>query len=386
VGGSGNTAATTGGAPIIDTYGGTNTGASSATGGLTAAGGTWTLASACPGVQYTPGSSGQDACTATEREVESSKLDIYIMMDRTQSMSYLSQCDANDVCISTRWDDLKAAVQTFVQDPTVIAQDVYAGIQFFSQSGKYSDNDADCNPDLYAAPAVEIGPVADTGQLIMDQFNVWFPSGETPSVPALQGAIQHAYEWQVAHPTRQTVVLLVTDGLPTMCDVTDTAFTAVAAAGTAGDHPIRTYIIGVSVGANKFTLNSVAKYGGSSEAFLVEDTKPSDLVDALKRVTANPLPCEYEIPTNPTPLQAIDYGLVQVVHTPATGPTEEVPYARTRGGCSANGGWYYDLAPSDDPLAARPSRIIMCPCTCAGLDVGALEIYYGCHPTPARVN
>jgi hypothetical protein len=110
-------------------------------------------------------------------------------------------------------------------------------------------------------------------------------------------------------------------------------------------------------------------------------------VNALKRVTANPLPCEYTIPANPNPLEAIDYGLVQVLHTPATGPTEEVPYAVRRSGCGTlHGGWYYDLVPSSDPLAAKPSRIIMCPCTCASLDVGTLEIRYGCQPTPAGVN
>jgi hypothetical protein len=385
VGGSGNAAATTGGVSIIDTYGGTNTGASSATGGLTATGGTWTLANACPGVAYT--ASGQDACAGTQREVESSKLDVYIMMDRTQSMSYLSQCDANDACISTRWDDLKAAVQAFVEDPEVIARDVYAGIQFFSQTGTYKDNATDCDPNVYATPAVEIAPVAESGPLIMQQFDAWFPSGETPSVPALQGAIQHAYDWQLAHPIRQTIVLLVTDGLATMCDLTDTGFIAAAAEGMALDPPIRTYIIGVSVGANRFSLNSVAKYGGSTEAFLVEDTQPSDLVNALKRVTANPLPCDYGIPSNPNALEAIDYGKVQVLHTTATGKTEEVPYARTRSGCgTVHGGWYYDLVPSADPLAAKPSRIIMCPCTCASLDVGTLEIYYGCSPTPGGVN
>jgi len=304
-------------------------------------------------------------------------------------MSYGSQCDANDVCISTRWDDLKAAVQTFVQDPDVLDRDVWAGIQFFSQKGAYTDNEEDCNPDLYANPAVEIGPLADGTQRqeILDQFDVWFPSGETPSVPALEGAIRHAYDWQVAHPIRQTVVLLVTDGLPTMCDMQDTAFTQAAAAGMGLDPPIRTFIVGVSVGANRFTLNSVAKYGGSTEAFLVEDTQLSNLVNALKRVSANPLPCEFEIPANPNPLGAIDYGQVQVLHTPAVGPTEEVPYAVRRSGCgTVHGGWYYDLVPSDDPLAPTPSRIIMCPCTCASLDVGALEVYYGCHPTPSIVN
>ena len=273
VGGSGNGAATNGGAAIIDLYGGSNTGASSTTGGvppreasrprpLPARGSTTIRASEPP--------AAAGACAGSEQEVEASKLDIYIMMDRTQSMDYLTQCDANDVCASTRWDDLKAAVAAFVVDPTVLARDVRAGIQFFSQTGEF-DNPLDCDPNVYATPAVEIAPLAESGPQIMAAIDATFPSGETPSVPALQGAIQHAADWQAANPIRQTIVLLVTDGIPTMCDRTDTAFTAAAAAGMAFDHPIRTYIIGVGVGANRFTLNSVARYGGSTEAFLVDD-------------------------------------------------------------------------------------------------------------------
>jgi hypothetical protein len=308
-------------------------------------------------------------------------LDVYIMLDRTQSMAYPTQCEGNDVCIGTRWADLGAALQQFVSDPDVLAEDVRAGIQFFSQTGDY-ENPADCDPAVYAKPAVEIAPLAESGPQIMTAIGATLPSGETPSVPALQGAVQHAIEWQAQNPARQTIVLFITDGLPTTCDMTDAAFVAAAAAGMASNPPIRTYIIGVSMGANRFTLNAVARSGGSTQAYLVEGTNSSQaLVAALKTVTANPLPCEYAIPAAPNPLQAIDYNLVQVVHTPATGPQEEVPYATRRSGCSAiRGGWYYDLVPSDDPNAPKPSKIILCPCTCANLSVGKLDIFYGCYP------
>jgi hypothetical protein len=390
VGGSGNSAATNGGSPIIDLYGGTNTGASSTTGGLPATGGYTSTATACKGLPYDPNvgtAGGGGACAGSQREVEASKLDIYIMMDRTQSMDYPTQCDATDACASTRWQDLRAAVAAFVVDPTVLARGVRAGIQFFSQTGGFDNNDTDCNPEVYRTPVVEIAPLAESGPQIMAAIDATFPSGETPSVPALQGAIEHAMDWQALNPIRQTIVLLVTDGIPTMCDMTDQAFTAAAAAGMVAEHPIRTYIVGVGVGANRFTLDSVARFGGSTAAFLVDDTNSRQaLVEALQRVTAQPLPCEYTIPADPDPLHVIDYGKVQVLHTPATGPQEEVPYAVRRSGCSDfSGGWYYDLVPSTDPTAAKPSRIIMCPCTCASLNVGTLEILYGCRPQTSGV-
>jgi hypothetical protein len=87
--------------------------------------------------------------------------------------------------------------------------------------------------------------------------------------------------------------------------------------------------------------------------------------------------CEYQLPVPPSPLDVPDYRLVQVLHTPVNGPTEEVGYASARGGCSAEwGGWYYDVPPSE----GAPSKIIICPCTCASFATGTVDILYGCHP------
>ncbi len=101
------------------------------------------------------------------------------------------------------------------------------------------------------------------------------------------------------------------------------------------------------------------------------------LNNALMSITRDPLPCEYQIPTPSNPLEGISYDKIQVVHTPASGPPEEVPYATTRGGCSAAyGGWYYDTPPN----LGTPSQIIMCPCTCASFGAGTVDMYVGCPP------
>jgi hypothetical protein len=96
--------------------------------------------------------------------------------------------------------------------------------------------------------------------------------------------------------------------------------------------------------------------------------------------TGDPPPldmCEYLLPFPPGPPDVIRYDLVQVLRTPVDSPTEEVAYATTRGGCSAAyGGWYYDVLPS----MGTPSKIITCPCTCASLATGTVDIVYGCRP------
>jgi hypothetical protein len=341
------------------------------------------LGPTCPGLPYVQ--SAADACTGTGASVEASKLDVYILMDRTQSMDQSTQNGT-----STRWRDLKAAVESFVVNPQVIAQDVHAGIQFFSLTGGFN-NSTDCVAANYANPAVEIAPLTQNGQQIITAIEGITPSGETPSIPALQGAVQHAVQWQARHLDRQTIVLLVTDGFPTMCaDQTDTSFIAAAAGGLASDPPVRTYVVGVSVGANRFRLQDIATSGGSPQAYLVEDANAQQgLSDALMNITRNPLPCEYPVPPPPTGLLAISYDLVQVTHTNTAGKTEEVPYATTRGGCSdAYGGWYYNIMPPapNDTTSPKPESIIMCPCTCASFGAGTVNIYLGCHPQITGLN
>jgi hypothetical protein len=372
--------------PGVATGGATGTGGVTSlsggapTGGTTApaTGGVPTFDAVCSGLPF--GGSGN---CGTLTEVEASKLDIYLMLDRTQSMQTVTQNGS-----STRWADLGAALAQFVSDPEVLAQDIRMGIQFFSVTGGF-DNGADCAASSYATAAVEIGPLAQNGLELVSAVRARLPSGETPSVAALEGATEHAIAWQAENPARQTIVLYVTDGVPNMCDdQTDTSLLTAAVAGIASDPPIRTYVVGVSVGANVFRLRDLATVGGSADAYLVEDANATQgLSDALMNITLNPLPCAYRIPASPDPLRAFRYDELVMLYTPPNSTQElELPYVTTREGCSF-GGWYYDVPLSSDPNAPLPSKIILCPCSCAALSAGSsVYFYFGCHGGPAGLD
>ena len=68
----------------------------------------------------------------------------------------------------------------------------------------------------------------------------------------------------------------------------------------------------------------------------------------------------------------LDPEKVQVIYTPSSGDAEEVPSISSFGACATtpNGGWYYD-----DPL--HPSKITVCPCTCARLQAGRVDVRLG---------
>ena len=94
----------------------------------------------------------------------------------------------------------------------------------------------------------------------------------------------------------------------------------------------------------------------------------------MLNISSDPLACEYEIPAPGDGNLTVDPSKVQMVYEPAVGAPEEIPWAQSYSECSnPAGGWYYD-----DPVA--PKKIIACPCTCARLAAGKVEIRLGCYP------
>ena len=204
----------------------------------------------------------------------------------------------------------------------------------------------------------------------------------TPLVPALQGALSYATSWATAHPGRATIVVLATDGFPTECGGSTSDVTTAAQGAYAAAPHIKTYVIGVGLDKNnvvsaKFNLDNYAQAGGTKKAFLVDDnTNVSDtFVQTLLNISDSTLACEYAIPKPADSSMQLDPNKVQIVYTPASGEPLEVPKVPAVGGCATapNGGWYYD-----NPSA--PTKISVCPCTCASFAAGRVDVRLGCSP------
>jgi hypothetical protein len=317
--------------------------------------------------QATAGAGGADeACSGVSVEAEAVPVDLFIMMDRSQSMGFT--IDGSNV---TRWEALRDAVESFALDAG--AAEIRAGIGFFSLSGA-GDDALDCDADNYAEPAVPIGLLSDVGSELVAAMDDITPAGLTPTVPALEGAISYARSWASENPERATLVVLVSDGYPTQCSNAPEAISAAARAGYESDEHIRTFVIGVGDVA-RFNLDNYARAGGTVKAFLTDaDDITSSFVDALNNISNRDLACEYQIPEPPAGMK-LDTDEVQVIYTPASGDPEEVPSVGSLLDCasSKNGGWYYDI-PGD------PSKIKVCPCTCARFQAGHVDVRLGCKP------
>ena len=241
-----------------------------------------------------------------------------------------------------------------------------------------------CDAAQYATPAVEIQPLSAGTAALLSVIGQNWPAGMTPTAPALSGLISHSKEWSATHPEKRVVAVLATDGMPTECNPQGIAQIAqIAANGMSGANPIQTFVIGVfgpmDSGAQQ-NMDQIALAGGTGSAFFIADNEnvTEAFLGALEAIQGQSLACEYLVPEPPAG-EDLAYDEVNVEHVPKDqGEAKTIPYVGKDGACdAAEGGWYYDKDPKG---AESPTKILMCPSTCAALQGGGgkLSIRLGC--------
>lgn len=372
-------------------------------GGAAATTASSTIASTGAGLVTSSSSGGSGGfgggCAGVAIKVEPIPLDIFVMLDQSGSMSQ----DAGNLL--SRWQTVKQALTTFVQEPTTAG--IGIGIQYFGLPqplvpGCYAIScvtEADCvggcglchpagvcqapyNPDIdscdafdYAWADVPIQQLPAGANPIIASLAMHSPGTNTPTLPALQGALDYTKAWQMAHPDHVAVVALATDGDPSECDIDLDNLNAVAAAGHAGVPSIPTFVIGV--GPSLDALDDIAAAGGTVAAFHIDyDMMAQDqFLDAMNTIRSVALPCAYPIPPPPEG-QVEDFSLVNVTYLPGDGgPDQTIPGVEDQAQCPVNGdGWYYDDS-------AAPTQIVLCSATCMRIaddTMAEVDIVLGC--------
>lgn len=316
-------------------------------------------------------------CVADVSQGEKRPLDLYIMFDRSGSMT----CSIPSG--GTRWDAVKDALIRFVNDPG--AAGIGVGLGYFGTDFPFVPGSS-CDPADYERPEVPIALLPGNAAAIAGSLDAQQPFTDTPSAPALSGAVNHAIAWRDNHPSHGVAVVFVTDGQPNQCgtvdDVEHVARTAWEQAGMA------TYVIGViSPGVdcgildpnppNELDLHRVAAAGGTEQALMVDTTgdPAAQFLDRMDQIrTSAQIPCEFQIP-DPPEGDRIDHGAVNVEYVPPGGSPSLVYHVGDRGGCDpAEGGWHYDDQ-------NNPTRILLCPATCDAVETqinARLDIALGC--------
>ncbi|HEX4337354.1 MAG TPA: vWA domain-containing protein [Polyangiaceae bacterium] len=310
-------------------------------------------------------------------------LDIFIMFDQSQSM------DCAVPSGGSRWQAVTTALTNFVNDPG--AKGIGVGIQYFGLGGLFALA-ASCNVSDYAGADVPIAPLPGNAQPIIDSLGRHKPSTNTPSQPALEGAIQTATAWKQKNPSHTVITLLITDGQPNACAVADGGslvepVVAVAARGLAQAEKMNTYVIGITSGTatcatdpappNKADLDRVAAAGGSTEAIMIDldATATQKFIAALNKIRAGAqAACTYSLPA-PDDGAKLDPAKVNVGVTNTLGGTSSVIYrVNDDTACDPSmGGWHYDNE-------AMPTKILLCPASCTSVGAAGtiVNIKFGC--------
>jgi hypothetical protein len=240
-----------------------------------------------------------------------------------------------------------------------------------------------CATEAYEQPSVPIVQLPNPGQrLVARAFARRSPSGSTPLRPAIEGALVAMKKYLAAHPGQTGALVLATDGVPSGCQQNTVADVA-KLLQDARSSGIATYVIGVATpnDANeRALLGQLASAGGTGMPFVISATEvlSQRFLETLNQIRGQALPCEFSIP-KPTG-GAIDFLKVNM-HWQSPGAQEDVLYTGSAARCDATrGGWYYDADPSATP-PGNPTRVIVCPATCAKLKMqpdATVDLRFGC--------
>ena len=338
-----------------------------------------------PTVAGSPGEFNSDpigtnaACVTAVKSASLPAVNLVIMYDKSGSMG--DPAEGGDP--KAKWIPVNTGMKAFFADPA--SSGYNASLQFFPAPG---DMQTTCGAG-YDHPLVPLTSLASSAPLAgaLDSAS---PQGGTPTLPALQGAIKYAQQTIAARPEEKTVVVLVTDGEPGLyvngqmvpgCANNDIGHVAAAAqdAFTAATS-VPTYVIGV--GSSLTKLDAIAAAGGTSKAFIISVTDPTqtrgDLQKAFEAIRSQvKVSCNFSVPAAPAG-QQLDKDHINVGFTAGGGTETPLVYSKD---CSAQNGWRYD-----DPAA--PTQIELCPASCGaaqGDPNGKLKVAVGCK-TNVQVN
>ncbi|MCA9598967.1 MAG: VWA domain-containing protein [Myxococcales bacterium] len=311
--------------------------------------------------------SPDSACAAETAEAKPVPVNMYLMLDRSGSMS-------------GKWGAATSAISTFVSDPA--AAGLRVALAYFP-----TDQD-DCDPLSYSTPQVPLGeltkdpaPADAQEQKLSASLSATGVTGLTPMFPAWVGTLGYCTSVAKKHPKEKVIAVLLTDGSPTGCDSktnTIDQIAALAASAYADTPPIVTFAIGLE-GSQEAEIKQVAQAGGGQAFFIGSSNLQADLQQKLNEIAGGELSCEYLLPETGKNGDPTDPGKVNVVYYGGGGSNQELVKVKDAASCTLNG-WYYD----DNQ---NPTRIYLCPATCSSVqnDSGAkVQVLLGCETKVPR--
>ena len=298
---------------------------------------------------------GADACAETKVQAVPLPLSMYLLLDRSGSMTF-----------ANKWSTAVDGITQFVQAPE--ASGAKVALQYFPL-----DVGHDCAGGAYGVPEVPLGLLPGHAPSIVASLSAALPEGTTtPLEGALNGISQFCSSYASAPPgmDEKVVGVLVTDGMPDgPCDNTLAGLKAIAAASFGGTPSIPIYVMGMS-GADFTVLGEIAASGGTQGAYSVTTGGPAAFLAALEEIRADAVGCAFSMPQPDA--GTVDLDQVAVLYQTGSGSPQTLPRVADETSCGI--GWYFDVN-------AAPTTVHLCASTCnilKGDPQASIDISLGC--------
>ncbi len=317
------------------------------------------------------------ACARGKVPAQPVPLDMYVILDRSQSMreplAYIPQCEVGST-EEARWCFAINALAGFFQAPTSNGMGVALG--FFPHGDctwiQYPDlqnccaGGACCEGAEDALPDVALSTLPGSAPQLVTALNTQQPLGTTtPVEAALRGML--TYTAATKTEGRSMVGILVTDGAPNGCS-TDSPGLAALVAQHLADTGIPTFFVGMT-GADYDVLEELAAGGGAAahdtfcaggispcHFYDVGNGAPEAFVDALQQIQRSVAGCDYVAPPSSSGLA--DYSKLVLEYQSSTHATPvTLTQVTSEAQCTGDLAYYIDVTSS-------PPLIRLCPETC----------------------
>ncbi len=294
-------------------------------------------------------------CASSSSQAQLVPVNLVTLLDASGSMG-----DGVNGDPTLKWMPVTAALEAFFADDQ--STGMSASLSLFP-----SVNDT-CDPSEYYFGQVPMTALPEPSAFAT-AIAAATPMGQTPTLPAVEGAIDLAHDAAMMAPGSRSAIVLVTDGDPDQCDssVSDVSFQVAKVAATTP-----TYVIGV--GDDLPSLDMIAQSGGTGAPTIVSvgdaDATKMEFLTALEKIRGLVLSCDFPLPTPPSG-QTLDFMAVNVLYTPSAASPEQFLYDSA---CSTGVGWRYD-----DPM--MPTKVELCPSSCDEVRKdhgGRIVVVFGC--------
>jgi hypothetical protein len=328
--------------------------------------------------------------------IEKQPVALYLMLDQSGTMQEMPDG------VTTKFTIALNSVSTLVKDPA--SADLDVALQYFPLTA------GDCSTGAgYNSPEVAMGRLPGNATAIEHSLSAHalMVNTFTPMEGALRGATAFCEKFKTdktANPDGEDcVVVLVTDGEPNSCPVSDGAGMAAIAQAAYDRSKVMTYTMGMAGlrpegidVLNKIALaghtdctpsDSLTNYcdvSAGQAAFIaaLELIRKSVTKTITKTETqTQPLPCNWNVPP-PPPNETIDFKKVNVQFSPTGSDKDKqiIGMVDSKDKCGLSGGWYYNTP-------ANPTQVIACETTCATIKAakgGKIGILLGCETVEVR--